>query len=76
MEIDKLSFEEAFAALEATVRQLEEGELALEAALELFERGIALARHCDRLLDQAELRVRQLVPDEDGDGYELRPFEA
>lgn len=76
MEIEKLTFEEAFAALEETVQKLEDGELALEAALELFEQGMALARRCDALLDQAELRVRQLVPAEDGDSYELRPFEA
>jgi exonuclease VII small subunit len=34
----------------------------------LFERGQALAERCGELLDQAELKLRQLVPDEGG-GY-------
>jgi len=62
-EIDDLTFEQAFAELEETVRKLEEGGLALEESLALFERGQALAAHCNRQLDQAELKVRQLTPE-------------
>lgn len=63
-----MTFEQAFHELEATVRQLESGELPLEQALALFERGQALAARCSELLDQAEIRLRQLVPDASG-GY-------
>lgn len=63
-----LSFDQAFQELEATVRQLESGDLPLEQALALFERGQALAARCSELLEQAELRLRQLMPDESG-GY-------
>jgi exodeoxyribonuclease VII small subunit len=59
--IEKLSFEEAFAELEATVQRLEEGDLALEEAIALYERGMHLARHCDDTLDAAELQVQQLT---------------
>ena len=62
-EIEKLSFEQAFAELEETVRKLEAGGLALEESLALFERGQALAAHCSTQLDQAELKVRQLTPE-------------
>ena len=62
-DIDDLTFEQAFAALEETVRKLEEGGLALEESLALFERGQALAAHCSAQLDQAELKLRQLTPE-------------
>jgi exodeoxyribonuclease VII small subunit len=59
-EIARMSFEEAFRALQQAVDALESGNLPLEQALEVFERGMALARRCAEHLDQAELRVRQL----------------
>jgi len=62
-EIEKLTFEQAFAELEETVRKLEAGGLALEESLALFERGQALAAHCGTQLDEAELKVRQLTPE-------------
>jgi len=65
---EELSYEQAFQELEATVRKLEAGEIPLEGSLALFERGQALAARCSELLDQAELKLRKLVPDERG-GY-------
>jgi len=66
--VDQMRFEEAFEELAALVAQLEGGEQPLEESLGLFERGQALAAHCSRLLEEAELKLRQLVPDESG-GY-------
>lgn len=63
-----MTFEQAFQELETTVTQLESGNLSLEQALAVFERGQALAARCSALLDQAELRLKQLAPDEAG-GY-------
>lgn len=57
------SFEERFRELEETVRKLEQGDLDLETSLALFERGIQLARRCEEMLDQAELKVHELMPD-------------
>jgi exodeoxyribonuclease VII small subunit len=57
----ELPFETAFSQLEDVVQRLEGGELPLEEALALYERGMALAEHCQSLLNQAELRVTQLV---------------
>ena len=68
--IEELSYEQAFAELEKIVGQLE-GDLAnLDQALQLFERGQALAKHCAALLEKAELKVQELT-----DGGELQDFE-
>lgn len=76
MDLDSLTFEQAFSELETLVQEMEGGELELERALALFERGMALAAHCNDRLDTAELRLRQLAPNagaSDTDG--LAPFE-
>lgn len=58
--IEEMTYEQAFAALDAVVNGLETDKLPLDQLLALFERGQALARHCASLLDQAELKVNQL----------------
>ena len=59
--VKTLSFEDALAELEATVRQLEEGNLPLTEAIALYERGMRLAQQCSDLLDAAQLQVEQLT---------------
>jgi len=66
MEIEKLSFEEAYAQLEAAVNALRDGQMPLERALHYYEDGMKLAQYCNELLQKAELRVRQLGVDEEG----------
>ena len=58
--IKELTYEQALAQLEEIVDSLESGERPLEQILDLFERGQALTRHCSTLLDQAEIKVKQL----------------
>ncbi len=60
---EELTYEEAFADLEAVVAALEAAEHPLEESLALFERGQALARRCAELLEKAELKVQQLSAD-------------
>lgn len=50
-------FEAAIAELEAIVKKLEEGDLALETSLELYERGVQLSRFCHGRLEAAERRI-------------------
>ena len=59
-EITAMDFETAFHALEENVARLENEELPLEKALEVYERGQLLAHRCADLLEAAELKVRQL----------------
>lgn len=58
-----LSFEEALEALETAVAQLESGDLALEEALALYERGQQLSDYCSQQLETAVLRVEQVTAD-------------
>jgi exodeoxyribonuclease VII small subunit len=78
-ELENLNFEDAFVELESIVQRLEEGDLKLDEAMALFERGMALTAHCNSRLDSAELRVQQLMSAvgeyPPGEGYELAPFE-
>ena len=62
----ELSFERALVRLEEIVRQMEAGEVTLEASLALFEEGTALSRHCAGKLDAAEERIRVLTDEGDG----------
>jgi exodeoxyribonuclease VII small subunit len=56
------SFEELYTELEATIEKLEAGNLSLDEALSLYERGMLLAKQCNAQLDNAELRIRELAP--------------
>jgi exodeoxyribonuclease VII small subunit len=70
-----LSFDDAFAELRSAVSELEAGGLSLEDTIARTERAVALQRHCERLLGEAELRVRQLVS-RPGGGLEARDIAA
>jgi len=57
---DDQPFEASLTQLDEIVVALEDGRLPLDDALELFERGVRLARRCQEQLDNAELRVERL----------------
>ena len=59
--LDTLSFDDALAALQRTVAELEAGGQPLERSIALYERGVALHERCAKLLGEAELKVQQLV---------------
>ena len=73
--IEALSFDDAFAELRTAVAELEAGGLSLEETIRRTERAVALQRHCERLLGEAELRVKQLVS-RPGGGLEARDIAA
>lgn len=57
-----VSFEQLYNELEATIEKLEEGNLSLDDALALYQRGIELATECGTMLDDAELKIQELTP--------------
>ncbi len=72
--MEELSFEEAFAQLEAAVTALQDGKLPLERALQYYQEGMKLAQYCNGLLQKAELSVQQLRVDNNGT-LSLQPFD-
>jgi exodeoxyribonuclease VII small subunit len=66
-------FEQALAELESLVERLEGGELPLEEALKLFERGVALTRQCQSSLQAAQQKVEILL--KRGGEVQPQPFE-
>ena len=58
--IEELNYEEAFAELETIVATLENEQRALDESMSLFERGQNLSKRCAILLEEAELKVKQL----------------
>lgn len=67
MSENKYTFEDALARLETVVRELEDGQLPLERALELFGEGVALSRQCQQTLEKAEQRIAILSNNEKGE---------
>lgn len=62
-------FEESLTALRAVVAHLESGGLRLDDAVRSYEVGARLARRCEQLLADAELRISRLddnIDAEDG----------
>ena len=59
--VEPSSFEVAYRELQQVVAQLEDGNVDLERALRLFERGGQLVQACERIVAQAELRVTRLA---------------
>jgi exodeoxyribonuclease VII small subunit len=53
-------FEAAIAELESIVKKLEDGDIALEQSLALYERGVQLSRFCHARLEEAERRIEIL----------------
>ena len=56
-----IPFETSLTELESVVRDLEGGDLPLERAIQLFERGMTLSQQCRQQLEEAETRVEVLV---------------
>ncbi|NLM20695.1 MAG: exodeoxyribonuclease VII small subunit [Peptococcaceae bacterium] len=59
----ELSFEKGIERLEQIVNELDQNNLPLDKALACFQEGIELVRHCNRLLDLAEAKVKALTED-------------
>lgn len=66
--LSDLSYEQAFSELESIVEALESEQKPLDESLALYERGQLLVRYCMALLEQADLRIRQLNPNEGEEG--------
>ncbi|CUS97103.1 exodeoxyribonuclease VII small subunit [Candidatus Chrysopegis kryptomonas] len=73
-EIQELTFEQALRELQNIVDKLETGQVTLEEAIEMYERGVKLSKYCIEKLTQAELRIKKIVKDEN-QGFTLLDFD-
>lgn len=69
-----ISFETAIKQLEEIVKSLENGDIPLDDALKLFEKGVSLTKVCTEKLNAAEKQIKLLV--KDGDGMKKEDFTA
>jgi exodeoxyribonuclease VII small subunit len=65
-DITAMSFEDALGELEQIVRRLEAGQVKLDDAIQSYERGAQLKRHCEHKLAEAQQRVDRIVIGPDG----------
>ncbi len=76
------TFEVLYQRLDEAVQKLENGGLALEESVSLYEEGMKLAQRCQELLQSAELKVTRLQESfadtigalrEEAESYDLEP---
>ncbi|HEU0221391.1 MAG TPA: exodeoxyribonuclease VII small subunit [Paracoccaceae bacterium] len=73
--VAEMSFEEAMAALEHVVTELEAGAVPLEQSIALYERGAELRKHCEEKLRAAEEKVAQITLGPDGRPTGAKPVD-
>ncbi len=62
----RLSFATELERLETIVRTLEDSEVDLDEALELFQEGVERLKNARKLLDDTELTVKKVLKAADG----------
>ena len=73
--LNTLSFEQALTELESIVRGLEAGETELEKSISAYERGIALKKHCETKLKDAQAKIEKITVAADG-SLSTEPLDA
>lgn len=73
-ETASLSFEEALGELKAIVEKLEAGQGKLDEAIGAYERGMALKRHCEEKLREAEAKIEKISVG--AGGAKTQPFDS
>jgi exodeoxyribonuclease VII small subunit len=67
---NKQSFEQSLEKLEDIIAKLESEDLALDEALDYFEKGITLMRSCEQHLKNAEGKLKELLKGDNGEFVE------
>lgn len=71
-ETTETTFEENLEELEEVVATLEQGDLPLDKAINLFQRGMELTKLCGKRLGAAEEKIQKLVAEQEK--FKLEPF--
>jgi exodeoxyribonuclease VII small subunit len=62
----KLTFEQAIKELTGIVGKIEQGEITLGDSLQQYEKGMALIKHCRKILQEAEKRIEKIAQEGKG----------
>lgn len=60
-DFESIMIDENIKKLDEIAKKMETGDLPLEKTLELFNEGIQLVRSCSKTLQDAELKVREIM---------------
>ena len=74
-DVASMSFEQALAALERIVDDLEKGDVPLDQSIRIYERGEALKDHCEKLLKSAEDKVEKIRLSREGKAVGTEPLD-
>lgn len=74
--IENLEFEEAIDELEKIITALDEGNLSLKEASNLYTKGMMLKNHCSKILETVELKLNQISPSENETASMMREREV
>lgn len=61
---NELTFNEAIKRLEVIVNELENGKCELEDSVKLFEEGTKLSKYCYSVIDNAKIKIENLIEKE------------
>ncbi len=67
-ELEKLSMEQAYDALDQLLTDMESGEHTLEETFSLYRKGVALVQCCNEKIDRIEKQL--IVLEEKGESWE------
>jgi exodeoxyribonuclease VII small subunit len=65
-DVSKLTFEQAVKELTGIVGKIEQGDITLGDSLQQYEKGMALIKHCRKVLLDAEKRIEKIASEQDG----------
>ena len=59
--IEEMSFEEAYEKLNKILEEFESGKVSLETSINLYEEGMLLKNHCEKKLQNAEMKIKKVI---------------
>ena len=68
--MNNMTFEQNMERLEQIVQAMERGDVPLDESLKMFQEGTALVRCCGKMLDEADLQVKAITADAEGNPLE------
>lgn len=69
---EKLSFENAVKNLEEIVAKLEQEDVPLEKAIELYQKGMTLSKICDDKLEDAQDKVVKILNNNQEEPFDIQ----